>query len=634
MPHPPLKPPADPTRAGGVQLPYERPLYDLLTSLYQRLLALAGLIALSPLLLLIALLVKLSSRGPILYRGERVAKAKGRFTIYKFRTMKVGAEQEIGKRLVQPGEQRHYTSIGPSLRRYRLDELPQLLNVLKGEMALVGPRPLRPIFLDELCETIPRYERRFDVRPGITGLAQVRGGYYTSPRHKLAYDLLYIKRRSLPLDLRLIALTFLRVMTRVISVSLALSWLLLASFALPESQLSALTIQPKELSINLLYLVLPSLIALKALGSTASRKRLSLLRSPVDGVALALTLSMLVSATLSVTPLLALRGALWYLCNALIPFYLCLNSAPMKADPQASLKSLSRLGGLISLIALSGSLARWPTEGWLRPGGGLDDPLWLSLGLMCLLPLSWVASSGSDEPRGWRARLKLGSFALISLTLVLAGSRLALLSAALVGSFSAGLRRAALIGLAFVSLSFMMVASEDPRWSVGQLKRELSGHVARQEALLDLVPTQRLILGVGPRVSAHYLAARYKQRQESELSQGLEELAPHEEPHLSGLILTSLIEFGLIGGLLLGALILGSLRLIIREARLQSSRVLSALSASLSSALLIGLVCHPFAIFPLSLLFWSLLGFGVGVALEGRSGPRRVYQLIRASAPL
>lgn len=629
----------------GEGLIFERPLYDALTSLYQRVIALLGLTLLSPLLLLIALVVKLTSRGPILYRGERVAKARGRFVIYKFRTMKVGAEQLIGKRLVQPGEQSHYTKIGPLLRRYRLDELPQLLNVVKGEMALVGPRPLRPIFLDELCEQLPRYARRFDVRPGITGLAQVRGGYYTSPRHKLAYDLLYLKRRSLMLDLRLILLTFIRVMTRIISVSLALGWLLLASFALPEAQLSALTIQPKELSINLLYLALPLVVALKAVSATLTRRRLSILKTPVDLLGVGLLGSMLLSATLSVTPVLALRGTLWYLCNALIPFYLCLNSAQLRRDPLQMVRRFGLLGGAIAGLALIESLTQLMNHSWTRPGVGLEDPLWLSLGLSLLLPLALrglnqVSPSAPAEElsvfseRGAQ-RLTRVSVALIACALLLAGSRVALITGVVMALATLSLKRAGLITLSIAGAVLVMSALGDQRFQPASLQEALSGHLHRQRQLLSDVPNARLIIGIGPRVSSHYLAQREKQRLARPADQATRGgPAPHEAPHLSGLLLTSLVELGLTGSLFLLGFIGRALKLILDESKRRSDETLKAIATSLISALLIGLICHPFTLFPLSLLFWSLLGFGLGVALEGRAGPKRLYQLIRASAPL
>ena len=125
----------------------KKPLYEFFTAVYNVSSAGLGLLILSPLMLIITAAVKLSSPGPALYRGQRVGRNEKIFNILKFRTMKVGSEAKIGKRLVQQDED-HYTSIGRFLRKYRLDELPQLLNVLKRDMNLVGPRPVRPIFLD------------------------------------------------------------------------------------------------------------------------------------------------------------------------------------------------------------------------------------------------------------------------------------------------------------------------------------------------------------------------------------------------------------------------------------------------------------------------------------------------------
>jgi lipopolysaccharide/colanic/teichoic acid biosynthesis glycosyltransferase len=169
-------------------------------------LAAIGLVLTVPLFLVIGLLIKSTSPGPVLYRGLRVGKDGRIFTIYKFRTLQIGAEEKIGARLLTEGDA-YYTYIGKFLKRTKLDELPQLVNVLKGEMNLVGPRPIRPIFLEQLCCDIPRYPIRFTVKPGMTGLAQVRGGYFTQPKDKLRYELVYIRNRSLFLDLKLIALT-------------------------------------------------------------------------------------------------------------------------------------------------------------------------------------------------------------------------------------------------------------------------------------------------------------------------------------------------------------------------------------------------------------------------------------------
>jgi lipopolysaccharide/colanic/teichoic acid biosynthesis glycosyltransferase len=132
--------------------------------------AAVSLALLAPLFLIIGLVIKFTSQGPIVYRGLRVGKDGRIFTIYKFRTVPIGAEEKLGAPLLTDRDA-YYTCIGKFLRRTKLDELPQLVNVLKGEMNLVGPRPGRPIFLEELCGDIPRYPIRFAVKPGMASLA-------------------------------------------------------------------------------------------------------------------------------------------------------------------------------------------------------------------------------------------------------------------------------------------------------------------------------------------------------------------------------------------------------------------------------------------------------------------------------
>lgn len=159
-----------------------------------------------PLLVLSMLLVKLTSRGPALYCQTRVGQNGVPFTIYKIRSMTHNIESLTGVQWSKPGDSR-ITPVGRFLRRTHLDELPQLWNVLRGDMSLVGPRPERPEFVPQLEIAIPRYRDRLLVRPGVTGLAQVQLPPDTnldSVRLKLAYDLYYIRHISLFLDLRLI----------------------------------------------------------------------------------------------------------------------------------------------------------------------------------------------------------------------------------------------------------------------------------------------------------------------------------------------------------------------------------------------------------------------------------------------
>lgn len=156
-----------------------------------------------PLLLIIALAIKLSSPGPALFKQERVGEKEAVFWLYKFRTMIPDAEAETGPVLAMENDSR-VTPLGHFLRRYRLDELPQLYNIIKGEMSFVGPRPERPYFVQQFKKSIPGYSERFQVKPGITGLAQVSSGYATTARNKLKYDLIYIYNQSFSLDLKIL----------------------------------------------------------------------------------------------------------------------------------------------------------------------------------------------------------------------------------------------------------------------------------------------------------------------------------------------------------------------------------------------------------------------------------------------
>lgn len=161
------------------------------------------LIILSPLILVVALLIKRSSRGPVFYKQDRIAKDGEVFTLYKFRTMVDGAEEKTGPVLASENDLR-VTKIGRFLRATRIDEIPQLFNVILGQMSLVGPRPERPYFVKRHKAL---REIRLAVKPGLTGLAQIRNSYDLHPKHKIKYDYLYIQKRSLLLNLYIIMKT-------------------------------------------------------------------------------------------------------------------------------------------------------------------------------------------------------------------------------------------------------------------------------------------------------------------------------------------------------------------------------------------------------------------------------------------
>jgi lipopolysaccharide/colanic/teichoic acid biosynthesis glycosyltransferase len=172
------------------------------------------LLAALPLALPIALLVLATSGAPVFYRGDRVGRCGRVFTMLKFRTLRSDAETRLGPYLGEELVRRtqdEFTPIGKWLKATQLDEIPQFLNVLRGDMSLVGPRPIRPVFFEELARELPAHWQRLIVCPGLTGLAQVRRGYETSMAEKLAHDLEWIADRSVRLYLRTVLATGFRV---------------------------------------------------------------------------------------------------------------------------------------------------------------------------------------------------------------------------------------------------------------------------------------------------------------------------------------------------------------------------------------------------------------------------------------
>jgi len=188
----------------------EKKIYDKLKRAGDVILAILMIIVSSPLWLIFSWLIKLEDKGPVFYTQKRVGKDRKEFFLWKFRSMKVGAEKEGGAKWAEKDDPR-VTKIGKILRKIHLDELPQMINVLKGDISLVGPRPERPEFVKKLEKEIPHYHLRHIIKPGFTGWAQIKFRYARSlmdSHEKFQYDLYYIKNRSLTLDLGILLKTF------------------------------------------------------------------------------------------------------------------------------------------------------------------------------------------------------------------------------------------------------------------------------------------------------------------------------------------------------------------------------------------------------------------------------------------
>ena len=186
-------------------------LFDMYQRVLDIVLSILGLLVGIPLMIIFGILIKVEDNGPITYKQERIGKGGKKFYIYKLRSMRTDAEK-FGAQWAEKDDPR-ITKVGKFIRKTRIDEIPQLFNILKGDMSIIGPRPERPSFTEEFNQEIPGFINRLAVKPGLTGWAQVNGGYEITPREKLIEDIYYIKNRSILLDLKILFKTVKVVLT-------------------------------------------------------------------------------------------------------------------------------------------------------------------------------------------------------------------------------------------------------------------------------------------------------------------------------------------------------------------------------------------------------------------------------------
>lgn len=186
-------------------------IYDIYSRVLDICLSVIGLIIGIPLVLIFGIIIKLEDNGPIIYKQERVGKDGKLFEVYKLRSMKMDAEK-YGAQWAQDNDPR-ILKVGKFIRKTRIDEIPQLFNILKGDMSIIGPRPERPMFTMQFNAEIDGFIDRLLVKPGLTGWAQVNGGYEMTPEEKLKWDLDYIQSRNIFIDIRIIFRTIKVVLT-------------------------------------------------------------------------------------------------------------------------------------------------------------------------------------------------------------------------------------------------------------------------------------------------------------------------------------------------------------------------------------------------------------------------------------
>lgn len=606
--------------------------YDTLTWVIQAFLSSFGLILLSPLLLLIALLIKLTSRGPLLYCGERVGVGERVFRIYKFRTLVEGAEEKIGGRLISDEDKKIYsTRIGRFLKRGKLDELPQLFNVIRGEMRLVGPRPIRPVFLDQFKQEIPKYTSRFAVPPGITGIAQLRGGYYTSPRNKLRYDFIYIKNRSFLLDLKLILLTFVKILNRWLNMGFFVLFLFLFVSFIPSFQPSFyFSLFGIEIKINLLYLFIIFMAGWIFLKKGPAQ--FTVYRCPLNlPIFLFLVLSLL-SAFLSPDPRQALQGVGYYVVTGFLVALLIVNSLATNGFITLMVRVIALTSVALSLFGLfqifilnytqalaSNSIANEKLlEDYTRLSSILGSPVVLSVYLVLGIPLllSEVTRAGSQRERDFWLVCATISFVGIFFT----QTRVGLLALLVTGTvfLCRRLKHALSFFVIFLLCCLLLVSLGVPRFSLPGIQEEVTEWVQEKTAILGEIPARGWLIGLGA-MTTHVVAEEPVQEKDSQ--SGREQKAVVSNMHV-----TWMLEHGIPGWIILMWIVFSALWAMKQAHDRTKDSELRAILWAIISAILGFLVSmggmNTFHNLTIQIFFWSLIGIGLGIVIH-LNGQRR-----------
>lgn len=575
--------------------------YDRLSWVFQAFLSLLGLIALSPVFLVIGLLIKLLDKGPVFYRGERIGCGERVFRIYKFRTLTEGAEEKIGARLLCDDDRNmYYTRVGSFLKRTKLDELPQLLNVIRGEMRLVGPRPARPVFMNQAKQEIPNYTSRLLVPPGITGIAQLRGGYYTSPRNKLRYDLIYIKNRSFILDLKLIFLTIVKILDRWLSRGFFVLFLFLFVLFIP--------ITPEFGTRFLLYFFIILLAAW--IFAKKGPAQFTLYRCPLNLAVLLFVLVSVVSTFFADDPQRALRHAGYYVGTGFLVSLMIVNDQLTKGFITGVVRVIALTSVSISLIGLFEISIFHNTV--TRISSILGSPVALSVYLVLGIPL--LLSEVRRAPsRGQR------DFWLVCTTISIVGifftqTRVGLLALLVTGTvFFCRRLRHALSFFVIILLCFLFLASFGvSRFSPSIIHGDVTQWIQEKTPIVRTAPLSRWLIGAG---TGAIMAP-----------QQVGEPERNEVVKIHNMHLTLILEYGIPGWLIFMWLILSSLW-VMKQAhdKTQDEQIKTILWAIISCILgfLVSMnVINTFHNLTLQVFFWSLIGIGVGIVIQ-MNGHRR-----------
>jgi len=598
---------------------------------WQLAVAALGFLFLLPVSVIIAIAIKATSRGPILYRGTRIGRGMEPFTIYKFRTLLVDAEQRIGARLVTSTDPL-YTPVGRFLRRYKLDEIPQLLNVVRGDMNMVGPRPVRPVFLATSVRDIPNYTERFRIRPGMTGLAQLRGGYFTHPRDKLRYDRIYMARRGFWLDFKLVVATFVKLLNRWLTLGVLLGLIFLCASFVP-----ALFSAPFQISVggfNLSPFEATGLfLAAVVLVRQIPGHRLYLYRTPTNRPMVAFLVFSLLAGLLAGDLGARLRDVAYFTASGFLLFFLVVSGEITEEFATRATRVVALAAVAVALLGIfevvvqnHASAALGPDVGTVRITATLGSPVALAAYLVLGMPLvlvELVCAEGREERDFW-----LVCSTLVIVGIVLTQTRTGLIALWLTGSiFAWRVSRPMfrLFGGATLVFLMMMVWMGGLRLSPRDLRDEWArrASVTRAAISSEVEAPLGVLLGPEPGKGAISLV--------EENAGGHHRMLRNANMHLTLVQRTGIVGWGLMMWVIGSALVA-----ICRGSAAVTERRLGLILWAIFSSGLGFLVSmsnfNAFYDAPIQIFFWGLLGIGMAIVVH-QSGRRPAFNVIWRFGP-
>ncbi len=570
------------------------------------------LLLMSPVMAVVAVAIRILSPGPVLYVGRRVGQGMREFTIYKFRTLRIGAEAQIGARLLTP-QDRCYIPMGRFLKRTKLDELPQLWNVIRGHMNVVGPRPVRPVFLQEFVDAIPGYAKRFQMKPGITGIAQLRGGYFTSPAAKLRYELWYLRHRSPMLDLRIIALTAFKLLNRWITLGGLLFVLFVFVSFMPAEVLGAFYVYAFGIRVSVVHIAIAAMGLWLIARKPTAEGRVTLYRTPLLVPMTLFVVLGLLSAIFSAHHYQAARGALYYLVTGFLITSAIVNGTLSRMFVERALQVIAlsavliSLVGIIDLTMVAGVSGNDLLAGWLAGPGvsaTLGSPVVLATYLVLGMPALLYQLSRTSVG-GWRD-FWIAATTVAFIGILLTKSAIGLVAVSFATLLVAWrLLPAAVVPCAIVLGPFVYVAATR---GFADWYAYLCGPGGHYCELLEAASWRDLLLGIGPRTLGE---------------RGLPAVVL--DPEAVSAHVRLLVENGVLGWItILWVLVAAMVTLYRAHRHVTDPNLRALLWAVFCSVAGFTLTLQRFCAFEdltLQIFFWGLLGIGMGAAV--RLGPRR-----------